>query len=99
VVNYYRYNILSLITSGASTFTLILIVVNKDGDKFASKPGLVFVYVNATPVRVTLVRVSGNPDQRTRVRAGTRTRVCVYALRLIIFYILLKSLLKCGGNF
>ena len=99
MVNYYRYNILSLITSGASTFTLILIVVNKDGDKFASKPGLVFVYVNATPVRVTLVRVSGNPDQRTRVRAGTRTRVCVYALRLIIFYILLKSLLKCGGNF
>ena len=35
--------------------------------------------VNATPVRVTLVQVSGNSDQRTRIRAGTRTRVCVYA--------------------
>ena len=37
------------------------------------------MYVNATPVRITLVRVSGNPDQQTRIRAGTRTRVCVYA--------------------
>ena len=79
MVNYYRYNILSEITSGASTFTLILIVLNKDGDEFASEPGLVFVYVNATPVRVTIVRVSGNPDQRTQIRAVTRTRVCVYA--------------------
>ena len=79
MVNYYRYNILSQITSGTSTSKLILIVLSKDGDEFASKPGLVFVNMNATPVRVTLIRVSGNPDQRTRIRTGTHTRVCVYA--------------------
>ena len=87
MVNYYRYNILSQITSDASTSKLIRIVLNKDGDEFASKPGLVFVNVNATSVRVTLVRVSGNPDQRTRIRAGTRTRVCVYAPLFVVKFI------------
>ena len=53
--------------------------------------------VNATPVWVTLVRVSGNPDQRTRIRAGTRTHVCVYVPLVLVFLtvVLSLSLLCC----